>query len=106
MVFNAAQAQVHYIFDDAGYPRWLFAEPPGAQSSTAEDLDLLQFTGFCAVCDEVDRSFEVVGTVERAFVDEVNGDWTLAFDLLDPLSQAITRQDDPVSKFSNPVICQ
>ncbi len=105
MVFEAAQAQVHYIFDDRGYPRWLFASPDGDQSATVEVLDLLQFVGFCAVCAEIDPSFDVAGTVMRSFADEENGSWTLDFDLLDPLSQRIMRTDDPTKKFSEPVDC-
>jgi hypothetical protein len=66
---------------------------------------LLQFHGFCALCDETDPDFVTVGMVDRTFDDESNGSWTLEFELEPPLSQMIERTDD-VKKVSDANICK
>jgi subtilisin family serine protease len=105
VVYESSQAQVHYFFDAVGVPRWLIAADDDNQSATAEVIPMLQFNGFCAVCDEVDPEFVTVGTVDRTFTDDSNGSWTLDFELEPPLIQMINRTDT-IKKVSDTVACQ
>jgi len=93
LVNTAAQAFVHYIYDDKGNPVWLTAAPE-VQSPTAEEMRILQWSGYCAVCSGDEPTFETVGVFSRIFSDEYNLNWTLDYVLKSPLSGSIERTDD------------
>lgn len=103
--YEAAQAQVHYLFDASGNPRWIIAADDGNQSANAPEIPLLQFDGFCAVCDVEEVTWETVGMVTRAFDSETEGSWTLDFVLAPPLVQSIDRSDNIV-KLSDTLACE
>ncbi len=105
LVYAGAQAQVHYLFDSSGEPRWTLAAADGNQSATAETIPLLQFDGFCAVCAEETVTYDTVGEVRRTFSSQTSGSWTLDFDLDAPLDQNINRTDSIV-KLSDTLTCQ
>jgi hypothetical protein len=98
VVVNAStQAQIHYLFDAAGRPRWLIAQDPGgAGAPTEPELAMLQFSGFCAVCAESNVSFEIMGTLQRTFSSETTGSWTLDYLFEPPLSGSVERTDQIV----------
>ncbi len=105
LVYNAAQAQVHYLFDALGVPRWIIAADDDNQSATATEIPLLQFDGFCSVCTPETVTFDTVGIVTRGFEDESNGSWTLDFVLDPPLDQSIERTDT-IIKLSDTLVCE
>jgi hypothetical protein len=105
LVYQAAQAQVHYLYDASGVPRWVIAADDDNQSATAQVIPLLQFDGFCATCTPVEVTYETMGTVTRSFATESSGSWTLDFALLPPLVQSIDRTDSIV-KLSDTLNCQ
>lgn len=104
LVYDGAQAQVHYFYDAYGVPRWALAADDANQSATAEEIPLLQFSGFCATCTPVATSFDTIGMVERTFSSETSGSWTLDFVLDAPLNQNINRTDS-VQKLSDTLNC-
>jgi hypothetical protein len=92
LVNTGAQAFVHYIYDDKGNPVWLTAAPE-VQSPTAEEMRILQWDGYCAVCSGPEPTYETVGVFSRVFSDEYNLNWTLDYTLSSPLSGTIDRTD-------------
>ncbi len=104
LVNATSQAFVHYIYDDKGDPRWLIASPD-PQSPTSQEMALLQFAGYCAVCDDTGVTLDTVGVFSREFSDESNVSWTLDYLLNAPLSGSINRTDEAV-KLTVPIQCQ
>lgn len=105
LVYAAAQAQIHYLYDARGEPRWVIAADDDNQSATADTIPLLQFSGFCPTCADSGFSFSNVGQVVRVFSDETSGSWSLDFSLAAPLSQMVDRTDSIV-KLSDTLVCQ
>lgn len=105
MVNDIAQAQIHYLFDAGGKPRWLFGQSLTDASPTLETLDLLQFHGYCAVCNSADVDFDPVGMLSREFGSETDGSWTLEYELLAPLDGTIDRTDS-VIRLTDVLSCQ
>jgi len=105
VVNEASQAFVHYIFDDHGRPVWLIGTlEDEAQSPTEPELPLLQFGGYCAVCNEGELTMDTVGLFTRDFVSEDSMTWNLNYVLLPPLSGSVDRTDD-TAKLSAKVAC-
>ena len=106
MVVNAqTQAQIHYLFDDAGAPRWLVAqEPDGQGSPTAGEMPMLQFRGYCAVCEGEPPTSETMGVLSRSFSSETAGSWTLDYLFQAPLSGSVERTD-PIVKLTATLDC-
>jgi hypothetical protein len=106
LVNSSTQAQIHYLFDAAGVPRWLVAQDPsGTGSPTVPDLPMLQFSGYCAVCTASDVSFEVMGTLQRTFSSQTTGNWTLDYLFEPPLSGSVERTE-PIVKLTDTLECQ
>ncbi|MSQ97914.1 MAG: hypothetical protein EXR85_01225 [Xanthomonadales bacterium] len=105
VVSQSAQAQVHYLYDASGEPRWIIAADDSNQSATAEEIPLLQFKGFCAACPSTAISSDTIGTVKRTFTNQTAGKWTLNFSLDSPLVQTINRTDNIV-KLSDTLDCE
>ncbi len=106
IVVNAiTQAQIHYLFDVVGMPRWLVAQDLADPSPLNGELPILQFTGYCAVCDPAPVSFEIVGMVERSFGNETEGSWTLDYLFQSPLEGSVERTDQ-VIKLTDTLGCQ
>jgi hypothetical protein len=104
LVNSSAQAFIHFLYDDEGNPRWLLAAPE-PQSPTAAEFPLLQFSGYCAVCDSKPITNSTAGVFTRNFSDEDNMTWTLDYVWLSPLIGSITRTDETV-KLTVPLDCQ
>ena len=104
VVNSATQAQIHYLYDAQGLPRWLVAQDPGGSEPNATDLPMLQFSGFCAVCAASAVSFEVMGTLQRSFDSESTGSWTLDYLFEPPLSGSVERTD-PIVKLTDRLDC-
>jgi subtilisin family serine protease len=107
LVNDSTQAQIHYLFDAAGLPRWLFAQNPDFANATPfeTEIPILQYHGYCAVCDAADVGFVEVGTLGRSFSGEASGSWTLDYSFDTPLSGTVNRTDQ-VIKLTQRLICQ
>jgi len=94
LVNATTQSQIHYLFDDTGRPRWLVAQEPDAQGSpTASEMPMLQYTGYCAVCEGEPPTYDTVGVLSRVFSSETTGSWTLDYLFQAPLSGSVERTD-------------
>jgi len=97
VVVNAqTQAQIHYLFDDAGEPRWLVAQDLAQPEPTNPELPMLQFRGYCAVCEGAPPTSEPMGVLTRDFSSETAGSWTLDYLFREPLSGSVQRTDQIV----------
>ena len=93
LVSAITQAQIHYLFDDSGLPRWLFAQDLVNPEPTNAELPMLQFSGYCAVCEAAAVSSEAAGVLERSFDNETTGSWTLDYLFNPPLSGSANRSN-------------
>ncbi len=106
VIVNAVtQAQIHYLFDALGMPRWLFAQDLDAPAPTNPEIPMLQFSGFCAVCEEAVVSPTTVGVLARSFGSETAGSWTLNYLFASPLSGSVERTDQIV-KLTDTIPCE
>jgi subtilisin family serine protease len=67
---STAEAWIRYFYDSLNRPRWVLADeelPPTLPGGVL--MEVLDFRGFCIYCDPVPVSREVVGTLERQFID-------------------------------------
>jgi len=99
------QAQIHYLFDDSGWPRWLFAQDLVNPEPTNSELPMLQFSGYCAVCEPGSVSSETAGVLQRSFDSETSGSWTLDYLFNSPLSGSAERTY-PIVKLTDEFVCQ
>jgi hypothetical protein len=105
VVNSSTQAQIHYLFDASGRPRWLVAQEANGQGSpTAPEMPMLQFSGYCAVCEEATVSFETMGVLTRNFSSETAGSWTLDYLFQAPLSGSVERSDQ-IIKLTDTLDC-
>jgi len=105
LVSALTQAQIHYLFDGSGMPRWLVAQDLVNPEPTNPELPMLQFSGFCAVCGSAPVAFRTVGMLERSFTDETNGSWTLDYLMEAPLSGSVQRTDS-IIKLTDTLACE
>lgn len=105
LVNATTQSQIHYLFDDAGMPRWLVAQDINSPAPTNPEMPMLQFSGYCAVCQASGVSFSTVGVLGRSFTSETLGSWTLDYLLESPLSGSAERTDQ-ISKLTDRFDCQ
>lgn len=103
LVNAETQSQIHYLFDDTGSPRWLAAAELEI-SPAATELPMLQFSGYCAVCEATDVTSLEVGVLERTFLSENEGNWTLDYLLKAPLSGSVERTDS-IMKLTDEMEC-
>ena len=103
LVNARTQSQIHYLFDDTGSPRWLAAAELEI-SPTATELPMLQFSGYCAVCEATQITSQDVGVLERSFLSENEGNWTLDYLLQAPLSGSVDRTDS-IMKLTDEMDC-
>lgn len=89
----STQSQIHYLFDDSGLSRWLVAQDLDHPEPGNSVLPLLQFSGYCAVCEAGSVSFATAGVLERTFDSESAGSWTLDYLFNPPLSGSVERSD-------------
>jgi len=99
------QAQIHYLFDGRGYPRWLFAQDLADPSPGKQSLPMLQFQGYCAVCDPAGVSYREMGALGRGFDSDTAGEWTLDYGFLAPLTGSVERTD-VITKLTDTLLCE
>ena len=102
---SSTQSQIHYLFDDMGMPRWLYAQDVVNPEPTNSEIPMLQFSGYCAVCDKGTVSSQTVGVLERSFDSETSGSWTLDYMFGAPLSGSVERTDS-IIKLTDEMECQ
>jgi hypothetical protein len=105
LVNASTQSQIHYLFDGAGLPRWLYAQDVVNPEPTNSELPILQFKGYCAVCQASAISSQTVGVLERSFTSETAGSWNLDYLFMAPLSGSVDRTDSIV-KLTDNLECQ
>jgi hypothetical protein len=106
ILMNAStQAQIHYLFDAVGMPRWLFAQDEQEPAPTNPEIPMLQFSGYCAVCNPQTVSSMTVGVLGRSFSSETDGSWTLDYLFESPLSGSAERTDQ-VIKLTDTISCE
>jgi len=105
LVNAQTQSQIHYLFDSAGAPRWLVAQDLENPQPTNTLLPMLQFSGYCAVCDAVEVTSQEMGVLERTFSSESEGSWTLDYLFKGPLSGSVERTD-AIQKLTDEMDCQ
>ena len=69
-ITDTSEAWVRYYYDDANEPRWVIANE--MLSPTLPDgnrMQVLDLRGWCIYCDQTPITQEVVGTLERVFLD-------------------------------------
>ena len=67
-------------------------------------MEVLDFRGFCIYCDEVTVTNDVVGTLERQFIDESTVREISDFVAGPPLNSSVDI-DREIIRLSNPVNC-
>jgi len=77
------QFSVHYIYDDLGWPRWVYGSGPFASSST---LEMDQTKGPCPFCEFVPMTQQRAGSATLTYADAINGGLQTAITFLPPLS--------------------
>ena len=102
---SSTQAQIHYLFDAVGVPRWLFAQDEDQPAPDNPEIPMYQFSGYCAVCNEQTVSSKPVGVLARSFSSEPTGSWTLDYLFSAPLSGSIKRTDQ-ISKLTEKINCE
>ncbi len=105
LVNNQTQSQIHYLYDGSGAPRWLLAQDLANPEPTNSEVPILQFSGYCAVCQVSNISSQTAGVLERSFESETAGGWTLDYLFAAPLSGSVDRTDGVV-KVTDVLGCQ
>jgi hypothetical protein len=105
LVNAQTQSQIHYLFDGAGAPRWLVAQDLDNPQPTNSELPMLQFSGYCAVCDATGVTSQTVGVLGRTFSSEGQGSWNLDYLLKVPLSGSVQRTDQ-IIKLTDRMDCR
>ncbi len=103
LVNATSQAQIHYLFDSQGDPRWLIAANDGNQSPTDPDITMLQFSGFFPN-GFGSVTYSPAGLVSRDFDTESTGSWTLDYVMLEPLVGEANRTEN-IYKLTAPLPC-
>ena len=83
----------------------MFAQDPDNLDPLDPEIPLLQFRGYCAVCDPAEVGFERVGMLDLGFTDEFTGFWTLDYEFIAPPTGSVQRTDQ-VIRLSEPVDCE
>lgn len=70
LITETAEAWIRFYFDNTHSPRWVIADTELPSTLPGGNLmEVLDVRGFCIYCDEVTVTDEVVGTLERVFID-------------------------------------
>ena len=104
LVNETAQGYLHYIYDARGNPVWLQGADENDGLPQAE-VPLMQFEGYCAVCNGETPTSRDVGVFNIDYTDEQNAGWNLNYMLAPPLNGSVDRSD-AVGKLTIPLGCQ
>ncbi len=70
LITDSAEAWIRYYYDNLNRPRWVLADEELPATLPGGNLmEVLEFRGFCAYCPSQPVTNEVVGTLERQFID-------------------------------------
>jgi hypothetical protein len=70
LVTDSEEAWIRYYYDNLNRPRWVLAdEELPATLPDGNLMEVLEYRGFCAYCDVQSVTNEVIGTLERQFID-------------------------------------
>lgn len=103
VITDNAQGHIRYYYDARGVGRWVLATDGGGRP-LAEELDVLEFRGFCPNCDPVAVTSAVVGTYFRNFSSESQGTERLEFVSRPPLAEVVSLEV-PITKLSDRLVC-
>ncbi|MGY6552912.1 MAG: S8 family serine peptidase [Wenzhouxiangella sp.] len=103
IVTGNAQGHIRYYFDGRGFGRWVLATD-GGNNPLAEEIDVLDFRGFCPNCDPVAVTSAVVGSYFRRYASEDQGEERLEFVSRAPLNEVVTLEV-PIRKLSDRLAC-
>lgn len=71
LITETTEAWIRFYFDNTNSPRWVIADtelPPTLPGGNR--MEVLDVRGFCIYCEQVPITDDVVGTLERVFIDE------------------------------------
>ncbi len=103
VITDNAQGHIRYYYDAQGVGRWVLATDGGG-APLAEELDVLEFRGFCPNCNPEPISVEVVGSYFRSFTSEDSGNERLEFVSGPPLNEVVTLEV-PITRLSTRLAC-
>lgn len=103
IVTGNAQGHIRYYYDARGFGRWVLATD-GGNKPLAEEIDVLDFRGFCPNCDPVAVSSAVVGSYFRRYFSENEGEERLEFVSRAPLNEVVSLAV-PIIKLSERLPC-
>ena len=70
LITDSNEAWIRFYYDDANEPRWVLADVElPATLPGGNRMEVLDFRGWCIYCEQAPITQEVVGTLERTFVD-------------------------------------
>jgi len=105
LVNVGTQGYLHYIYDDRGRPVWLLGANVNDSLPNIQEMSLLQYDGYCAVCSGTEPTTKEVGLFTGDYADELNATWNLNYVLEAPLSGSVDRTDETM-KLTVPLVCQ
>jgi subtilisin family serine protease len=97
------QFHVRYFYDETGVGRWVVLADESV-GPLAQELDVLEFRGFCPNCDVVMPNSEVVGAYFREFTTERTGFEMLSFKMREPFGTEIELEVD-IERLSDRLPC-
>ncbi|TVS11815.1 MAG: hypothetical protein EA419_06890 [Wenzhouxiangella sp.] len=103
VITDNAQGHIRYYYDGSGVGRWVLASDGGG-APLEQELEVLDFRGFCPNCAPGEVSAEVVGTYFRAYDNDSEGFESLQFISRPPLDESIDIEV-PIVKLSSTLAC-
>ncbi len=105
LITDSTEAWIRYYYDNANSPRWVLADtelPPTVPGGNR--MEVRDFRGFCIYCDEVTPTSDVIGTLERQFIDSGTVREISDFVAGPPLNTSVDI-DREIIRLSDPVSC-
>lgn len=99
-VFPQTELQVAYLYDASGNPRWLLGQGTPGDAG----FSLVQYAGFCPLCQAAAVAGSNVGTVTRRYGGAASANHAVLADFASPLTGA-WRVDDATVKLTDGRVC-
>lgn len=103
VITDNAQGHIRYYYDGRGVGRWVLASDGGG-APLEQELEVLEFRGFCPNCNPDNVSSEPVGTYFRDYDNDSEGVESLQFISRPPLDESINIEV-PIVKLSSTLAC-
>ncbi len=84
LALPSLQDDTFYLYDGLGIARWVVGS--AAPFAPSQTLSMNQLSGFCPLCAYTPISASVVGNMSVNYASPANGNYTMNFNLLPPLS--------------------